>query len=61
MFNKWYKKVEQCPNSGQTVSVWCEENGIPVSTYFGWDRKAFETVKKEIGFEKIPQDIVSHN
>ena len=59
MFNKWCQAVEQCRNSGQKVSVWCKENGIPVSTYYGWQRKVFETVKEEVGFAQIPQEIIN--
>ena len=59
MFNKWCQDVEQCRNSGQKVSVWCKENGIPVSTYYGWQRKVFETVKEEVGFAQIPQEIIN--
>ena len=59
MFNKWCQTVEQCRNSGQKVSVWCKENEIPVSTYYGWQRKVFETVKEEVGFAEIPQEIVN--
>lgn len=59
MFSKWYQKVEECRNSGQKVSVWCKENGIPVSTYYGWQKKVFETVKEEMGFAEIPQEIVN--
>lgn len=59
MFNKWYQSVEQCRNSGQKVSVWCKENGIPLSIYYGWQRKVFEMVKEEIGFAEIPQEIVN--
>lgn len=59
MFSKWYEKIEQCRNSGQKVSVWCKENGILVSTYYGWQRKVFETVKEEAYFAEIPQEIVN--
>ena len=59
MFNKWFQTVEQCRNSRQKVSVWCKENEIPVSTYYGWQRKVFKTVKEEVGFAEIPQEIVN--
>ena len=59
VFSKWYQKVEECRSSGQKVRVWCKENGILVSTYYGWQKKVFETVKEEIGFAEIPQEIVN--
>lgn len=31
---EWGQRVEACRNSGQRVSEWCAERGIPVSTYY---------------------------
>ena len=41
---EWGRRAEACRNSGQRVSEWCEEHGIPVSTYYSWQRKVFEAV-----------------
>ena len=48
--------MEACRNSGQTVSEWCSENGIAVTTYYSWQRKVFETVaaKAEVCFAEVP-------
>ena len=35
---EWGRRVEACRNSGQRVSEWCGEHGIPVSTYYSWQR-----------------------
>ena len=53
---EWGRRVEACRNSGQRVSEWCEEHGIPVSTYYSWQRKVFEAVsaEKEVCFAEIP-------
>ena len=53
---EWGKRVEACRNSGQTVSQWCSENGVAVSTYFSWQRKVFQAVteKAEVCFAEIP-------
>ena len=53
---KWSKRVDACRNSGQTVSEWCSENGIAVSTYYVWQRKVFEavTAKAEVCFAEVP-------
>ena len=40
----WAGKVEECRKSGQTVSGWCEENGIKYSTYYRWQKAVFERV-----------------
>ena len=44
---EWGRRVEACRNSGQRVSEWCEEHGIPVSTYYSWQRKVFQAVSSE--------------
>ena len=53
---EWGRRVEACRNSGQQVSKWCEEHGIPVSTYYSWQRKVFKAVsaKNEVCFTEIP-------
>lgn len=39
--------MEACRKSGQRVSEWCAEQGIPVSTYYSWQRKVFQAVVSE--------------
>ena len=53
---EWGRRVEACRNSGQRVSEWCEEHGIPVSTYYSWQRKVFQSVREEneVCFAEIP-------
>ena len=41
---EWAQRVEACRRSGQKVREWCLEQGIPVSTYYSWQRKVFQTV-----------------
>ena len=53
---EWSKRVEACRNSGQTVSQWCRENRVAISTYFLWQRRVFQAVSKraEVCFAEIP-------
>ena len=44
---EWSRRVEACRKSGQRVSEWCGEHGIPVSTYYSWQRKVFQTAVSE--------------
>ena len=44
---EWAQRVEACRKSGQKVSEWCSERGIPVSTYYSWQRKVFQAVTAE--------------
>lgn len=53
---EWSRRVEACRNSGQTITQWCGENGVAVSTYYAWQRKVFQTVtaKTETYFAEVP-------
>ena len=53
---EWSKRVEACRNSGQTVTQWCRENGVAISTYFLWQRRVFQAVSEraEECFVEVP-------
>ena len=53
---EWSKRVEACRNSGQTVSQWCRENGVAISTYFLWQRRVYQAVSEraEVCFAEVP-------
>lgn len=44
---EWSRRVETCRKSGQRVSEWCAEQGVPVSTYYSWQRKVFQAAVSE--------------
>ena len=46
---EWAQRVEACRRSGQKVSEWCTEQGIPVVQYYSWQRKVFQAVTTEPG------------
>ena len=50
------RQAEACRNSGQRVSEWCGEHGIPVSTNYSWQRKVFQAAvsKNEVCFAEVP-------
>ena len=50
---EWAQRVEACRKSGQKVSEWCAGQGIPVSTYYSWQRKVFQAVTAEVCFTEI--------
>ena len=52
---EWAQRVEACRRSGQKVGEWCSEQGIPVSTYYSWQRKVFQavTTEPEVCFTEI--------
>ena len=53
---EWGQRVEACRSSGQTVSQWCRENGVAISTYFLWQRRVFPAVSEraEVCFAEVP-------
>ena len=52
---EWAQRVEACRKSGQKVSEWCSEQGIPLSTYYSWQRKVYQavTAEAEVCFTEI--------
>ena len=48
--------MEACRNSGQTVTQWCRENGVAISTYFLWQRRVFQAVSEraEVCLAEVP-------
>ena len=53
---EWSRRVETCRKSEQRVSEWCAEQGIPVSTYYSWQRKVFQAAvsDNEVCFAEAP-------
>ena len=51
------------PQSGQPIKVWCAEHGVPVSSFYKWQRKMRDSLltkeKAEIQFQEleVPQNI----
>ncbi len=51
---EWTTIVGNCRSSGKAVKQWCEENGIPVPTYYRWEREILVTAEKS---RKKPEGI----
>ena len=39
---EWREQIQECQDSGQTVTKWCSSNGIKLSTYYTRLRKVRE-------------------
>ncbi len=51
----WSERIAACRSSGQTVGQWCRDTGIPVSTYYAWQRKLFQQLQEEtVCFAQVP-------
>lgn len=51
----WAGRISECRSSGQTVKVWCRENGICEQTYYKWQRRLFEMAQaqQEVSFAEV--------
>ena len=51
----WAGRISECRNSGQSVKVWCRENGICEQTYYRWQKRLFEMAKaqQEVQFAEV--------
>ena len=52
----WSERVAACRASGMSVSQWCNQEGVNLSSYYRWQRKLFEHVQKAEGvcFAEVP-------
>ena len=46
--NAWYETLQERKASGQSVDVWCRENGIVRSTYYYWQKKVREALEARL-------------
>ena len=54
---EWAERISECRNSGQSVRIWCQENGIREQTYYRWQKRLFEMTKaeQEVQFAEVTQ------
>lgn len=43
---KWIPIVTECCNSGQSKKAWCRERGIDIKSYFYYQKKVYNLLKK---------------
>ena len=36
---EWSVRIAECRGSGMGVKAWCREHGIPLKTYYNWERQ----------------------
>ena len=60
---QWIQTIAAAKQSGQPIKVWCAEHGVPVSSFYKWQRKMRDSLlteeKAEIQFQEleVPQNI----
>ena len=60
---QWIQTIAAAKQSGQPIKVWCAERGVPLSSFYKWQRKMRDSLlaeeKAEIQFQEleVPQNI----
>ena len=39
LLQEWSTKIAECRSSGISVKTWCAERGIPIKTYYYWEKR----------------------
>ena len=50
---QWSSRIADCRSSGMTVTQWCEQHGIPKSTYYTWQRKVYNAASTGNAFVEV--------
>lgn len=48
MLMQWREMVQSCRSSGQSVTGWCREHNIPVTTYYRRQKQVWERDSQEL-------------
>ena len=43
---QWLQTIAAAKQSGQPIKVWCAEHGVPVSSFYKWQRKMRDSRKR---------------
>ena len=54
---QWLQTIAAAKQSGQPIKVWCAEHGVPVSSFYKWQRKMRDSLltaqNSEIQFQEL--------
>ena len=52
---QWYQKITTAKQSGQSIKSWCAENGVPLSSFYNWQRKMRSALLRQesVQFEEL--------
>ena len=39
LLQEWSGRIAECRSSKKSVKAWCSEQGIPIKTYYYWEKK----------------------
>ena len=47
--SEWEQRIADCENSGQTIAVWCEANGVKLCNFYYWKRRLRDQTDSSAG------------
>ena len=52
---QWYQTITTAKQSGQSIKSWCAENGVPLSSFYSWQRKmrSASLQQESVQFEEL--------
>ena len=52
---QWYQTITTAKESGQSIKSWCAENGVPLSSFYSWQRKMRSALVRQesVQFEEL--------
>ena len=53
---QWYQTITTAKQSGQSIKSWCAENGVPLSSFYSWQRKTRSALLRQtedVPFEEL--------
>ena len=52
---QWYQTITTAKQSGQSIKSWCAENGVPLSSFYSWQRKMRSALLRQesVQFEEL--------
>lgn len=52
---QWYQTITTAKQSGQSIKSWCAENGVPLSSFYSWQRKMRSVLLRQesVQFEEL--------
>ena len=52
---QWYQTITTAKQSGQSIKSWCAENGVPLSSFYSWQRKMRSALLQQeyVQFEEL--------
>ena len=52
---QWYQTITTAKQSGQSIKCWCAENGVPLSSFYSWQRKMRSALLRQesVQFEEL--------